>query len=57
MALFGWCLSDMDIAQHAKCIEEFDFGTPIVCQCLCHTDYVAFEKTKTTPPTKKGKKK
>lgn len=41
MALFGWCLPDMDIPQHSKCTASFDSTT---CHCMCHVDMVLFTK-------------
>ena len=60
MALFGWCLPDMPIEQHKKCMKEFEYGTPIPCTCLCHTDLDTFTKEitdrETNANTKKGTK-
>lgn len=44
MALFGWCLPDMDIEQHTNCTKEFEYGKPITCHCLCHVDMTLFTK-------------
>ena len=41
MALFGWCLPDMDIPQHSRCIVSFDSTT---CHCMCHVDMTLFTK-------------
>lgn len=56
--LFGWCLPDMPISQHEKCIH---YSGPIdqqrECPCECHIDLEQFKKQKTTvTKPKRGKK-
>jgi hypothetical protein len=41
MALFGWCLPDMDIPQHSKCTASFE---STICHCMCHVDMTLFTK-------------